>query len=135
MSHRQTNGGFGGAGAGCTNGGGGGGFHGGNANKYSKGGDGGTSFVDFEKSFLQSYSDINKEPNIFDNPTQDGEVIVVPQVEGCCNQNRLPCLISGEASNGTTLKHCICGVDKFMPHECTCEYCLFAHLMLTDDAI
>ncbi|KAI2801425.1 hypothetical protein BLOT_010976 [Blomia tropicalis] len=125
----HTNGGFGGGGGGCQTGGGGGGFHGGNANKVSEAGDGGTSFVDFEHSNLQLFSEFEDLKDLDRGPKEDGLVLVIPQLDNCCNDGRNPCLLVGETLNGTQMRQCICGPDNFMHDNCVYERSFFLTLL------
>ena len=124
---RKTNGGFGGGGGGCSTGGGGGGFHGGNTNKISEAGNGGTSYVDFRQSFLQLFNDFEDGDDLSeidhhgDSHKQEGLVVIIPQVDNCCNDGKFSCLITGETQNGSLLRQCICGHDKFMSDMCICK--------------
>ncbi len=124
---RQVNGGFGGGGGACSHGGAGGGFHGGNINKVSEAGDGGTSYADFELSHLQLYSDFDFEPSLAltgrsgGHRASAGLVVIVPQIDGCCNGGRYPCLVTGQSLNGSLMRQCVCGDNKFMEDLCVCK--------------
>lgn len=122
LSKWQVTGGFGGGGSGCQSGGGGGGFQGGNVNRPYNAGDGGTSYVAFNQSFLQSFSN----PNMLSLLEQeeiiaDGFAMIIPQIDDCCNDGQFSCLITGELQNNTN-KYCICGIEKFLPNSCVCKY-------------
>ena len=86
-------------------------------------GDGGTSYVTFNQSFLQSFSN----PNMLSLSEQEemianGFVMVIPQIDDCCNDGQFACLITGEFQNYSTDKYCICGLEKFLPNSCICMY-------------
>lgn len=99
----------------------GGGFHGGNLNKPSEAGDGGTSYVDLSQSSLQMFSDSNLISVEPDHVPENGLVVIIPQIDNCCNDNKFPCLITGETINGTLMKYCVCGNDKFIMDSCICK--------------
>ncbi|KAH9422121.1 hypothetical protein DERP_002415 [Dermatophagoides pteronyssinus] len=122
LSEWNVTGGFGGGGGGCQSGGGGGGYQGGNVRKPFDAGDGGTSYVTFNQSFLQSFSN----PNMLSLSEQEemianGFVMVIPQIDDCCNDGQFACLITGEFQNYSTDKYCICGLEKFLPNSCIYE--------------
>lgn len=126
LSKWRVTGGFGGGGGSSCQfaGGGGGGFNGGNVNKPYDAGDGGTSYVAFNQSFLQSFSN----PNMLSLSEQEeipanGFAMIIPQIDNCCNDGQFSCLITGEFQNITN-KYCICGHEKFIPDSCVCMYLL-----------
>ncbi|XP_046919194.1 anaplastic lymphoma kinase [Dermatophagoides farinae] len=123
LSKWRVTGGFGGGGGSSCQfaGGGGGGFNGGNVNKPYDAGDGGTSYVAFNQSFLQSFSN----PNMLSLSEQEeipanGFAMIIPQIDNCCNDGQFSCLITGEFQNITN-KYCICGHEKFIPDSCVYE--------------
>lgn len=120
----------------------GGGYHGGNINRPSEPGDGGTSFADFNRSFLQLYGDqtpsedtlhspmawtnassirYRQHPDVTVHEVRDGEVRIIFQQNKCCNNGYYSCLITGQSVNDaepSLMKHCICGIDDFMQNVC-----------------
>lgn len=88
----------------------------------SEAGDGGTSFVDFEHSNLQLFSEFEDLKDLDRGPKEDGLVLVIPQLDNCCNDGRNPCLLVGETLNGTQMRQCICGPDNFMHDNCVCMF-------------
>lgn len=99
----------------------GGGYHGGNTNRPSEAGDGGTSFADFGQSSLQLFSDSSLISVDVDHVPESGLVVIIPQIDHCCNDHKFPCLLTGESPNGTEVRYCICGNDKFILDVCVCK--------------
>uniref|UniRef100_A0A834V9Y3 receptor protein-tyrosine kinase n=1 Tax=Sarcoptes scabiei TaxID=52283 RepID=A0A834V9Y3_SARSC len=132
----NVTGGFGGGGGSCQFGGGGGGFQGGNTNKPYNAGNGGTSYVAFSESFLQSFSNPEGQPDI-NQPPKNGFVSIIYQIEHCCNGDHFSCLLLGDrpqASSFSMINHsdhsaismekfCICNdyEPRFQPNFCIYE--------------
>lgn len=143
----NVTGGFGGGGGSCQFGGGGGGFQGGNTNKPYNAGNGGTSYVAFSESFLQSFSNPEGQPDI-NQPPKNGFVSIIYQIEHCCNGDHFSCLLLGDrpqASSFSMINHsdhsaismekfCICNdyEPRFQPNFCICKSCNFFSSILVE---
>jgi hypothetical protein len=100
----------------------GGGYKGGDSYEKGYGGQGGTSFVNSNLAHLQLFSDNSKR--LFNDSESNGEVVIVPQIENCCNDGLYPCVIIGQSLSEELNIQCICSHNTFEPQKCSSQFSL-----------
>jgi len=95
----------------------GGGYQGGDSFEKGFGGQGGTSYVNRDLARLKLFSENSKR--IFKDRKKNGEVVIIPQIENCCNDGLYPCVIVGQSSTEELNIQCICSHDRFEPESCS----------------